>query len=201
MNFYLVPTTQGQPFAGGPTVNLPEYWDTDLAGIKWSSIPMGIEGIYLLALADPNAALAAEADVYTLPSSGTLADADVVNLSDYLSNYSVPSDWIESGQTWASVIQQIATIFLVAQAVSGTTGAGIFAGTTVTVDTPMSGATSSKSVRIGGKQQLQSTPVLPAGPAGVFDFSNVDPSSTVGDALVSVASQFSGPISIGGGTL
>lgn len=199
MNFYLVPVTSQT--VNGQTVNAPEYLSTDLAGLAWSAIPFGVEGLTLLALAASNAALAAESDVYSLPTSGTLEDADVVNLSDYLSNYSVPSDWIESGQTWASVIQQIATIFLVAQAVSGTTGAGIFAGTTVTVDTPMSGATSSKSVRIGGKQQLQSTPVLPAGPAGVFDFSNVDPSSTVGDALVSVASQFSGPISIGGGTL
>src|ERR1700730_15652800 len=128
MNYYLVPTEQAVVIPNLPAATVPKYWD-NLVGLDWAIVPFGIEGIALLSLAAPNAALAAESDVFAFPSDLTalLTGADVSKLSAYCGNYKIPSKWVAKGMPWAVVLRQLATVFLTAQFVSARTGASIFA--------------------------------------------------------------------------
>src|ERR1700685_2093877 len=166
--YYLVPVTSQT--INGQTVNAPEYLSTDLAGLPWSAIPFGIEGWTLLALAAPNAALAAEADVFTF-GIGTLTDADVSLIEDYFTNANIPNDFAITGALWSDVLSQVAKIFLLAQALAGSTGQPIFAGTGLTLDSTVSSQSQGKAK--SGNSTGNSTPNAVAtaagSTAGVFD--------------------------------
>src|SRR5271154_4574358 len=134
--FYLVPVV---PITVGLlTFNSSKYSDTDFARTGFSAIPYGLEGITLLSLDVPNAALQAEPDVFTFPDDLTAAitDQDVSNIDAYFANANIPSDFATTGMSWSDVLRQVAQIFLVAEAVAGQTAASIFpAG--ITLDSPV----------------------------------------------------------------
>jgi hypothetical protein len=182
MNYYLVPTAN-MTMPDGSMVTAPKYLSTDLNGLAFTAIPFGVEGLDLLSLAASNAALAAEPDVFAFPTDLTakLLDADVTNLTNYLSPLNVPTSQIAAGQTWAAVLRQLAQVFLAAQFASGSNGGrSLF---TVTVN--LKGASAS----------------LAALTPGVFNFTKADPTASVADTLLAVAAQFTGPIHTIGGTL
>jgi hypothetical protein len=130
MQTYLMPLTNQTQTIGGQTltVSAPKYFRSDMAGLSFSCVPFGGDGMGIVSLAKPNATLSKETDVYSFPSdlSTTLADGDVTTLSAYLTAANIPSDQISTGMTWADVLQVIAKIFLVAQQLYGVTGSGIF---------------------------------------------------------------------------
>ena len=165
MNYYLCPIAPVT--IGASTVMAPKYFDSDLKGLTIATIPFGREGIALVSLASPNAALAAEADVYAFPADLTtpLTLADAAALGSYLANFNVPTTWLAAGLTFGAVLRQLAQIFLVAQFISGQTGKALFAGT---------GKTISSTVGV------TALPVTP----GVFDLTGVKPTATLGDILV-----------------
>jgi len=200
-NFYLVPVDPTQ--IGDDTVSAPKYMLTDLAGLNITCIPYGVEAITLLSLPAPNAALAAEADVYAFPDdlSEALTDSDVTTLSAYLDNANVPSTFLTVGMTFQDVVRQIAQVFLLAQAISSESdGASIFPSGT-TVDSPIASQTMGKgggnSGGIGGSTPSALANVA-GSTAGVFDLSDVDTSESIGDTLLVVSQQFTEPIQLGG---
>ena len=179
MPYFLIPTTSQQQ--NNQQIIAPEYLSTDMAGLNFGAIPAGVEPIALVALAAPNAALSAETDVYSFPAdlTTTLADSDVSTLGAYLSNLNLPSSFLVAGATFQSVVRQIAQIFLAvqyAESPSGSNGASIF-------DQLVVGNTPSAA--------------LAAIPAGVFDFTQADPTDSVSDTIISVSQQFTGPIAVG----
>ena len=172
-NFYLVPLV----LTTGPNnqqITAPKYAATDLANVSYSSMPYGGEGVALVSLVAPNAALAAEPDVYAFPTDLTqqLASTDVAALAAFVQPYNIPSSWILFGATFQSVLTQLAQIFLCMQSIYGATGATLFAGTQNTLATPMA----------------QVAIAWPA--SGPFNFTNANPAATLGDTLVSVGQQF-----------
>ena len=200
-NFYLVPVDPTQ--IGDDTVSAPKYMLTDLAGLNITCIPYGAEPLTLLSLTAPNAALAAEADVYAFPDdlSEALTDSDVTTLSAYLDNANVPSTFLTVGMTFQDVVRQIAQVFLLAQAISSESdGASIFPSGT-TVDSPIASQTMGKgggnSGGIGGSTPSALANVA-GSTAGVFDLSDVDTSESIGDTLLVVSQQFTEPIQLGG---
>jgi hypothetical protein len=169
-NFYLVPLV----LTTGPNnqqITAPKYAATDLANVSYSSMPYGGEGVALVSLVAPNAALAAEPDVYAFPTDLTqqLASTDVAALAAFVQPCNIPSSWILFGATFQSVLTQLAQIFLCMQAISG--GNPVFAGTQNTPQTTLA----------------QAGIVLPASSA--FNFSKVNATETIGNFLVSVGQQ------------
>jgi hypothetical protein len=106
-------------------IQAPKYSSTDMAGASYSCVPYRSEEWCVVALAAQKAALAAESDVYAFPAdlSATLQDSDVSTLATFLAN--VPSDQIVAGMTFEDALMVIASTFLVAQAISGSTGTEI----------------------------------------------------------------------------
>ena len=114
------------------------------------------------------------------------------------------TDWTLTSLSWGNVLQQVAQIFLLAQALAGTTGQPIFAGTGVTLDSTVAtqNLSAGKAKTGGTVQQTQNAVAAAAGgTAGVFDLSDVQDSDTISDTLTNVSQQFTAPISIGGGSL
>ena len=127
MNFYLVPLAPTT--IGGRTTLAPKYFQTDLAGASFSSIPFGTRSVALLSLAAPNTALATEPDVYAFPADLTtpLVDSDVVALDAYLQNADIPYTWLTPGMSFQDVVHQIAQLFLAAQSDSALAGDALVA--------------------------------------------------------------------------
>lgn len=201
--YYLVPTESVVLIPNQPAVNAPKYV-TEL-GLPFSAIPMGVEGIVLLALAAPNISIAGEADVFTFGSLTTmLTDADVTNIQTYFGNANIPNDFVSTSLSWGNVLQQVAQIFLLAQALAGATGQPIFAGTGASLDSTVAAQSQSQGKgKTGGTvQQTQNSVAAAAGStAGPFDLSAVQDTDTISDTLTNVSQQFTAPIAIGGGTL
>jgi hypothetical protein len=204
MNYFIVPLTSQT--LGGRTVNAPKYLSTDMAGLGFTCIPYGAEGVAIVALQAANAALSAESDVYTFPENldAMLADADVTALTNFLTPLNVPTDSITLlGMTWSQVLQLIGTIFLAAQAISGVTGTSLF----TAVASPGSGGAGAGMGKTGGQSGGLSAPptidtsisdstasAVVGSIVGPFDLTNVDPSDSIGDVLTSLAAQFTAPV-------
>jgi hypothetical protein len=200
--FYLVPVVPIR--IGLQTFNGPKYSDTDFPGAGFSAIPYGLEGITLLSLDGTNAALQAEPDVFTFPDDLTtsLTDQDVSNIDAYFLSANIPSDFATVGMLWSDVLRTVAQIFLVAEAISGATGASIFpAG--ITPDSPVVLQTQQF-----GKTGNQASPTptsavaqVIGGQAGVFDLSDAQATDTISDVLTSIGQQFTAEISFDGVTV
>jgi len=216
-NYFIVPVVQvTQTFGGQPqTVNVPKYSALDSTEVLYSNfgaIPFGVEPATLLSLSATNPALTAMPDVFTFPADLTtlLADADVTALDAFCAPLNIPTSFAITGMTWQAVLQQIAQVFLVAQAVSGANGAASLFANGATLDDavqPVQAAQLSKGVgnlKSGGVSQQAAPSALAnaaGGVAGPFDLTNVDVSQSIGDTLLSISQQFSAPILIGGGTI
>jgi len=204
MNYYITPVTS-QTITGQQT-NAPKYYATDMVGLSFAAIPYGVEGWALVSVAATNAALAAEADVYAFPADLTavLADSDVTVLTTFAATANIPSDQFLTGMTFADVLQIVAEIFLAAQAISGVTGTPIFS-SGVTPDSPItsSGAASlvpSTQLNKSGSDMKAGGTAAPAPVAtsnGPYDFTQIDSSGTVGDALNLLGQQFVGVVDFG----
>lgn len=208
MNYYLTPVTSQTVNNPSQTVNAPKYFSTDMAGLAFTAIPFGAEGWAIVSLANANAALAAESDVYSFPADLTtlLQDADVSALSTYLTNANIPSDQITSGMAFADALQVIAKIFLVAQSLYGLTGSAIFTnGATLDDTIGDSGVSSltapSLNIGIGGGAGS----LLGAGgssggsseQSGPFDFSSVSSDDIISDVLDETSQQFTSTVNLG----
>lgn len=197
--YYLVPLTSQA--LNGQTIVGPSYLQTDMAGLGFSCIPFGQEGLGIVSLAAANAALAAESDVFAIPSdlTETLVDADVMNLTNFLTPLNVPVSQFISGMTWAEALQTLATLFLAAQAISGALGTSIFGDGSTTLDTAISDSSISAlapsqneslgHIKSGGSIQQQQVTSN-----GLFDFSAISASDTVGDTLDSLSAQFTSAV-------
>lgn len=204
MNSYLCPITAQQLTIGGQTmtVNAPAFL-ADLNGATFTSIPYGAEPICILTLAAPSTALAQEAGVYSFPTDLTavMQDADVATLNSFLTASNIPSDGITSGVTFGAALNYIASVFLVAQALAGASGAAIFTDG-VTLDTevgdsdiaPIAGNSVSLSKGAGNVQQQEGS--SGGGQISAYDFSDVSASDSIGSMLDSVSSQV-GEVNLG----
>lgn len=196
--YFLIPVVQAT--INGSAVSVPKYYDTDLAGQTYSSIPYGVEGLTLVSTA-PNAALAAESDVYPFPEDVTriLDDEGSAVLDEFLATYSVPTDLIVSGMPFVAVIVILAKLFLLAQYLSASQNSAIFT-SGVTLSSPFSDS------GVSGALNAQLNPGSKTMQAGVqggtqqqtplYDLSQVGDTDTVADVLNNVSTQFSAPISL-----
>jgi hypothetical protein len=214
MNFYLVPVVQITQTVAGQTqsIGVPKYSSQDAVESLYTvftAIPYGMEGYALIALANANSSLSAESDVFSFPADLTqvLTDTDVSNIDTYFGNTNIPSDFAVTRMAWSDVLLQVAQIFLLAQALYGSTGQTIFAGTNVTLDSNIGSASQGAgNIKSGGT--IQSAPALSALATAAgstigsyFDLSDVQDTDTVSDVLTSVSQQFDSPILIGQGAI
>ncbi len=185
---------------------VPKYLTTDLSGKSWVVMPYGLEGIVLLA-SDPNAALAAEADVFAFPVNldTALASADVSSVQAFFAANNIPSAYVVAGMLWRTVARMTAKVFQILQRHNGLLGAAIFS-------TNTSASLAAQSAAIVASTAVPSAPVregiaptlsgpLPAAVktnlaavAGSFGFTAPNPSGTVEAALTFLGGQFSAPL-------
>ena len=218
MQYFLVPITQQTITIGSQqrTVTGPKYMTTDMAGLSFGCLAFGVEGWAIVSLAAPNPALSAETDVYTFGDlTAIMQVADVTTLAAFLTNINCPSDQLMAGITFEEALLVILKIFLVAQTISGATGSAIFtnglglsttiSATALATALPLQTASASEPApasNIGSPVSPSPAPVFAASSViGVFDFSQVDPSDTIGDVLDSVSQQYTGPIILNGVSL
>ena len=178
------------------------YLSTDMAGLSFSNIPYGAEGIGIVTLANANPALAARSTLYAFPDlTVTMGASDVALLAAFLTAANIPSDQLSSSMTFGAALQIIAQIFLAAQALYGLTGSAIFTNGVGLDDTISDSGVAAIATQQtigpgnmkgggslgggGGQQQTQSGP---------FDFSNVSAADLIGDTLDSVSQQFTAPV-------
>jgi hypothetical protein len=208
-SYFIVPVVQATigTSPNTQTLNVPKYSASDtMLYSDFTSIPYGNEGFSLVALASANATLSAEPDVFSFPSDLTqaLTDQDVSTIDEYFAAANIPSDFVTVGMVWGDVLQQVAQIFLLAEALYGSTGQTVFAGTNVTLDSTVGTATQSAGkIKSGGTTQPTSAlaTAVGDGSAGVFDLSSVDPSDSISDVLIAVSQQFNQPVVLGGGSI
>jgi hypothetical protein len=206
----LVPVVSVQQTIGSQTITVNEpAFLSDLNGAPCTCIPFGGEPICILTLSAPNAALSQESGVYTWPSDLTavMQSADVATLSSFLTAANIPSDQLIAGMTFAAALQVIAKICMVAQALLGATGAPIFTnGTTLSStigDSDLAPLAPTESVSQGIGEVGVSAPGGGNGGTqvptqiGVFDFSSITASTTIGSMLDSISQQFVGDVNLG----
>ena len=90
---FVVPVVQTTDQLGN-TINVPEYFDTDLSGSTFACMPLTGASLSCSATAE-NDALAAESDVFAFPAdlTPTMSDADIAALTAVLQNANVPTDF------------------------------------------------------------------------------------------------------------
>lgn len=131
---------QGNPI----TANVPEYYDSDLLNATYASMPLTGCALALIATA-PNAALAAESDVFAFPANldSEMSDADITALTSVLQNANVPTDFLASGITYQAAANTIGAIAQVLQQAAG-------AGTPIQLGSPSPSQGVGKIGGIGG---------------------------------------------------
>ena len=205
MQQYLVPLVTTQ--FGNNTISAPKYLGTSAS---FSCIPFGQEGLGLVS-AIANAALA-QPDVFAFPAlTGVVTPNDLdptvpTSFAAFCAANNIPATPFVSGMSWQDVLIATAQIFLAAQAISGVTGAPIFtAGVTPNSPITASGAavlvpTASQSNQKGSTNNKAGGTAAPAPVAtsnGPYDFTQIDSSGTVGDALNLLGQQFVGVVDFG----
>jgi hypothetical protein len=210
----ILPTT-----INNQTVNAPQYFNTDLAGLNISTIPYGREPLGLVTLAHANPALQTRADVYTFNPDLTvpMSDENAAVLSGFLESNNVPSDGIISGLPFVTALVYIARIFLVASYVAGSQSqvGSLFANGT-TLASPASSAPAISAVlavSVSAQSQQASQGVGNVGigtggsggsggsgsSTGPFNFSGIANTATVGEFLDAGSQTWAGgAISLGG---
>jgi hypothetical protein len=128
-NLYVVPLVQTTlpgltDSSGNPIeVSVPEYSvnaSDPLYGATYVSMPLIGASLSLIATA-PNAALAAESDVFAFPADLTpaMSDTDIDALTAVLENANVPTTFLVPGVTYEAAAQTIGAIAQVLQQASG----------------------------------------------------------------------------------
>jgi hypothetical protein len=212
---YLVPVVQTT--INDQVISMPKYYNKDLAGLTFASIPYGLEPLALVTLAKFNTALASEEDVYAFPQdlSHTMTDENVATLETYLNAANVPSDQIISGSPFVTALVAIARIHLCAQYIAGSTSqSGSLFANGITLSSPASSVPAISAVLTASVQTAQA----PAGVGNVgigtggsggsggsgsssstpFSFAGISDSAPVGEVLDSASQTWAGPISLGG---
>ena len=208
---FLCPLTEVT--ANGSTFFRPKY--AGQFGItSFASIPYGGEGtICVLSLPAANPSLSSQADVYTFGDlTQPIDDEAAATLSGFLIENNVPDDGILSGDPAVVGLLYVARIFLCAQAIFGGTGQPIFAGTSLTLASPISSSTAISAVTLVTAQPAQSTQGVGnigtggsggsggSGPSssGPFNFTGIANTATVAEFLDGASQTWSGgPISMG----
>jgi len=198
--YYIIPTIQTTLPGSNQTVTAPKYVDFT---IPFSSVPFGLEGWTILSI---SASIAPAADLYQFPQDLTqaLADTDVTAFDSFLGSTNTPSDFITVGMEFGDVLRGLCQIFLLAQSISGAVGTSIFpSGTTLSSTVGTVQSASAGKIKSGGTTQPTSAlaTAVDAGQVGVFDFSSVDPESSISDVLISVSQQFTSGIDFNGASL
>jgi hypothetical protein len=209
-----------QAIQNGVNVTQPKY--TGQFGItSQASIPYGAEGtVCILSLPVANSSLSSQPDVYTFGDlTQPLNEEEVVVLELFLAPYNVPTDGLIPGNPGVVNLLYLARIFLAAQFIAGQSKSSIFAGTGLTLSSPVSKSTAISTV-VSAAVSAQASPAVSQGvdslsigtggssgssgsggsstPAPLFDFSNVQDTDTIGDVLNNVSVQWTAPISLGG---
>jgi hypothetical protein len=171
-SFYLLPTGSfTNPL--GNQFTAPKYYDTDLAGLPFAFIPFGVEGCGLLSLDQPNPNLSGRdrclfVSIRLNPDLGSVHRLDNNRPEQSQSKYSgvvdASNDDLRTGSPADRPDFPGGGGTQYAEGPAGTNGASIFV-----------------QVSLGGN----STPsaALQALPAGVFDFTQVDPTAAVEDTI------------------
>ncbi len=205
MNYFIVPLTPQT--VNGQQVTAPEYLSTDMAGLSFSCIPYGVEGVGIVSLAAPSAALSAESDVFTFPVlTNVVTDSDLdptvpTSFAAFSATNNIPTTIFVSGSQWQDVFISTCEIFLAAQAISGVLGTPIFSdGITPDSSVADSGMAplvpSQNQLSKGGNMKAGGNAAVPTS-NGPYDFTQIDGGS-VSDALILLSQQFNGPILLGG---
>jgi hypothetical protein len=194
--YYLVPVVSST--VNGQTVNGPKYV-TD----SFNAVPFGIDGWTVLAT---DQVLQPAPDLYQFPQDLTqpLQDADITALQTFLQSCNViPYTWVTTGMLWSDVLVQLCQIALLCQAVSFAAGGTSLFPSGTTLDSPVTPVQVSQGTgKIVGGGTVAATPsalaTVTGGTAGPFDLTNVSDTDVISDVLVSVSSQFTSPILLGG---
>jgi hypothetical protein len=186
----------------------PKYVSTDLLNKSWVAMPFGIEGLVLLAT-DPNAALAAESDVFAFPANldAILSGPDVSNVQAFFQANNIPSAYVLAGTSWRSVVRTTAKCFQIAQRHVGVNQAGIFTTNTPTSLAAQSAAKKANGIVPAAPIRVGIAPTLSgslstltavksnlAAVASSFGFSAPDSNGTLETALTFLGNQFLAPL-------
>jgi hypothetical protein len=125
---YVVPLVQTTQFgfvdgSGNPLqINVPKYFDSDLAGQVFAAMPLTGANLALIATAE-NDALASESDVFSFGPNldSVMTDDDLAALTTILQNASVPTDFLVQPITYQAAAQMLGAI---AQTLQQAAGAG-----------------------------------------------------------------------------
>lgn len=189
---------------------------------SFACIPYGGEGtICVLSLPSANPLLSAQADVYTFGDlTQPINDEQAAELSGIAVAANLPDDGILSGNPGVVGLLYILRVFLLAQAIFGSTGQPIFAGTGATLVSPASSSPAISamiSATSATAQPSQSTQGVGNVGTGVgtgvgvgsggssssdpapFNFTGITDGATVAEFLDATSQTWAGgPISLGG---
>lgn len=199
MSLFIVPVVTATMGALG-SVHVPKYSALDTVPLftDHAAIQYGVEPYVLVSLPGPNAALSAEADCITLPTNlaATLTAANVTTVQGYLATVNMPSAWVTTSLTWKQVVRMVAQLCVLVQWIIGQVGEASVFTSGVTLNTTIAAV---KSTAPGSV--LAKAAVRVAQSTDLFSLAGITGTTTVGQALTSVAQQFANPIVFGFDTL
>jgi hypothetical protein len=210
-SYFIMPMVQAAVGPNNQMATVPSHSADILQPnkVSFSCMPFGLDNACLLTVNDATTAsqLSQQPDTFSFPAnlSATLADGDVSTLGTFLQNLNIPNSQLTAGQTWQDVLTIVAELMLANQSVCGVTGVPTFpAGTNTASPISQSGASAlvpgvTLTKGAGNKAQAGGTNAAPvvATSNGPYDFSALDPNATVGDSLIQLSQQFTGPIILG----
>jgi hypothetical protein len=160
-------------------------------GADWTMMDYGPEDVCLVAVENisvaNDAAVAANADVTKVPPLGQQVGGQLAAVQNALSTLNIPSFWVQSTMTYATVLRVVLLVFQFSQRFNGILPGVKLFGTGVTLSTTISALSSNVVTALN--QTAASFGLSTAGITGT---------TTIGSALKILADQFSGiPLQLG----
>lgn len=172
----------------GTMRRVPKYHSTIYPGTKWFALDYGSEDTALLGLeADEtiHALLTAESDVLTVPTTHPSWDTNptagqATTAANFLEGLNIPGNWIDTGDTWRSIIRVTGGAFQFNQRFFGLTGQAFFTNQPgVTLNTVYSSLPQwAKDAMVQAASDLS------------LNTAGLSPSSTIRQILKSMGDQF-----------
>lgn len=160
------------------------------AGTRYWCMLYGQEPVYLVAAdvtAAQHAAIAANSPVTVIPEnlSQQVTNPTLTSVQSALSSWDIPGSWVTVGMTYRAVLRGVAAIFQIAQRLSGKFGDRMLQ-PGVTLPTTL-----------GQLTQQQRTRLQAVVDSFGFNSAGITNSTTVGQFLRAIASQWAGTIRLG----
>ncbi len=166
---------------------------TNLAPFRWDSMRMGQELTFLVIVRDISGALdttiSGDSTCIAIPTLTNTIGGALATVQSKLETLNIPSGWVTSGMTYATVVHYSAAFFQVHQRLQGLGGARLLTGG-VTLDTTF-------SQLAAGVQ----TKLLNVATSFNFDTSSLSGASTIRAILKALADQWTRPIYLDGDVL